>query len=89
MGFMDRFRRGCAEARTARGVPPLEQWNAGADGASDEGIEDDPPKVRIAELAEMSASRLAPRLACQRRHHLCVRVRPPLNQTTHENGDDL
>ena len=89
MGFIDKFRRGCAEAHSACGVPPLEQWNAGADGAADEGIEDDPPEVRIVELTQTSVPRLALRLARRRRHQLRVRVRPRLNQTAPENGDDL
>src|ERR1700675_3293583 len=36
MGFMDEFRRGRAQARAARGAPPLDQWDAGPDGAADE-----------------------------------------------------
>jgi hypothetical protein len=52
MDFMDGFRRGCADARAACGVPPLEQWDAEADAAADEEVEDELREVRIAELTE-------------------------------------
>lgn len=52
MGFRDEYRRGRAEARAARGAPPLDQSDAGPDGAADERMEDDPGQypARVAEL---------------------------------------
>jgi hypothetical protein len=52
MDFMDGFRRGCADARAACGVPPLEPRDAEADAAADEEVEDELREVRIAELTE-------------------------------------
>jgi hypothetical protein len=51
MGFMDEFRRGRAQARAARGAPPLDQWDAGPDDVPDERIEDaEQLPARVAEL---------------------------------------
>jgi len=43
MGFMDGYRRGRAQARAARGAPPLGQSDAGPAGTGDERIEDAEP----------------------------------------------